>query len=411
MPTLPLPQSPREPSSNLRRTLGVGAGVVGPMLFIASFTIEGWLRPGYDVRSRLVSELSLGHRGSIQIASFVVLGASILLFGQAIAAALPSGRASRAGPALLAIVGLGYLVSGPFVMDAWAPGSPPTLHGLVHGIAGAVVFSLSPVACLLYASRFRREPPFRWIASITFTIGVTSCVALVLFTVAIKPPFAPNALTPFRGLVQRIAILANLAWIPLAALALRESDGLDEPRRREPRALTSLGFVLVVAAGIIAWGGWLIQRGPRSGELHAMLQSIRGAEDAYRAETLVYLGCSPPNGLADPAAYYPRPISEFGRDKVPWEAPTHPHHSCWKELGVSTGGPVRGSYAVVAGAPGPMKLEPPPGVPRDRWPFDGRKISQRPYFVAIGIVLDGDGNRVIAYTSSFDGEVTDIDPS
>jgi Protein of unknown function (DUF998) len=55
-----------------RRWLGAIAGRIGPLLFVATFTIAGWLRPGYRAREMFVSELSLGSRGWIQIANFIV---------------------------------------------------------------------------------------------------------------------------------------------------------------------------------------------------------------------------------------------------------------------------------------------------------------------------------------------------
>ena len=46
--------------------------MIGPALFVVTFTIEGCLRPGYRAREMFVSELSLGPRGWIQIANFIV---------------------------------------------------------------------------------------------------------------------------------------------------------------------------------------------------------------------------------------------------------------------------------------------------------------------------------------------------
>jgi hypothetical protein len=49
------------------RKLGAVAGIVGSVAFVAIFTIEGWLRPGYDAQRMFVSELALGERGLVQI--------------------------------------------------------------------------------------------------------------------------------------------------------------------------------------------------------------------------------------------------------------------------------------------------------------------------------------------------------
>src|SRR5215471_18412597 len=105
-----------------RRPLAAWAGMVGPALFVAVFTVEGWLRPGYNPLGMYVSELSLGPRGWIQVANFVVVGVLLLVFARGVAAEFREGKASRAGPLLLAIIAFSLLVSGPLVTD---PASTP----------------------------------------------------------------------------------------------------------------------------------------------------------------------------------------------------------------------------------------------------------------------------------------------
>ena len=38
------------------------------------------------------------------------------------------------------------------------PRDQMTWHGVLHGIFGALVFSLSPVSCFVFFRRFRRDP-------------------------------------------------------------------------------------------------------------------------------------------------------------------------------------------------------------------------------------------------------------
>src|SRR6266567_6949207 len=118
-----------------QRQLAIWVGLIGPVLFVSVFLLEGALRPGYNPLSAYVSALSLGPRGWIQIANFIVSGALLLVFTRAVAGEFPSGKASRGGIILLAIIAVGYLASGPFVMDP--PGTPlsaASLHGTLHGI-------------------------------------------------------------------------------------------------------------------------------------------------------------------------------------------------------------------------------------------------------------------------------------
>jgi hypothetical protein len=49
-------------------------GVVGPLLFIAVFLVEGLTRPGYDPYHSMVSELQLSGWGWQQIANFLMCG-------------------------------------------------------------------------------------------------------------------------------------------------------------------------------------------------------------------------------------------------------------------------------------------------------------------------------------------------
>ena len=131
-----------------RRLLAAWAGMIGPALFVAIFTVEGWLRPGYDARGMFVSELALGPRGWIQQVNFVVFGVLFLVFAQGVAAEFREGRAARAGPVLLFIIGISFLASGFFAMDpASTPRDQLSWHGRLHNFFGALVFSL--VACEL----------------------------------------------------------------------------------------------------------------------------------------------------------------------------------------------------------------------------------------------------------------------
>jgi len=81
----------------------------------------------------LGSALSLGSRGWIQILNFVVFGALLLVFARGVAAELPDGMASRAGPILLAIIAVSISASGAFVMDPMnTPREQMSVHGILH---------------------------------------------------------------------------------------------------------------------------------------------------------------------------------------------------------------------------------------------------------------------------------------
>jgi hypothetical protein len=198
------------------------AGMVGSALFVAVFTIEGWLRRGYSARSMFVSELSLGPRGWIQIANFVIVGALLLWFARGVAVEFREGKASKAGPILLMVIGFSLLVSGPLVMDpASTPRDLMTWHSRWHWLFGSVVFSLAPVSCFVFLRRFWSDPRWRSLRWWTLIIAIVITVALVIFSVGpTRPPAPPTAFNDRNGLIQRTILIPYMVWIFIFALGL-----------------------------------------------------------------------------------------------------------------------------------------------------------------------------------------------
>ena len=197
------------------------AGMIGPILFVAIFILEGWLRPGYGPLKMYVSELSLGPRGWIQILNFVLFGLLLLVFTRAVAAEFQRGKASRGGIILLTILAICFLLSGPFVMDpASTPRSQMTFHGTLHGILGGIVFSLMPVSCFVFLRRFREDPKWQFLQPWTLVLGTISAAAVLLLTIATKSPDTQSIFTEWLGLIQRTAIVPFMIWLFIFALGL-----------------------------------------------------------------------------------------------------------------------------------------------------------------------------------------------
>lgn len=200
------------------RRIGGWAGVIGPSLFVAVFLIEGWLRPGYNPAADYVSALSLGARGWVQVASFLIVGVSLLLFAAAVSLEFPHGAASRAGPILLGSIGTGLLLSGPFVMDpAGTPPAAMSWHGLTHGVLGGIVFVLMPIVCFVFLKRFGRDPGRRGLWMATLVLGTITAVADVVFTLATKVPALLVVTPPWAGLLQRLVLIPFMVWIAVSA--------------------------------------------------------------------------------------------------------------------------------------------------------------------------------------------------
>ena len=189
-------------------------GVAVAMVFVAVLLIEGALRPGYDPKYHTGSELSLGDRGWIQIASFLQMGVGIFAFAIGVNRTLDT----PVGAVLLAIFGLGSIASGVFVPDprrGYPPGAPTgtpaalSWHAKVHDVAGPVMFLAIFAACLTVARSL--QGPWRLYTVLTAIVGL----ALTVWTAFAYHKDAGNT-----GLVQRALILVYLSWIVLLGIHL-----------------------------------------------------------------------------------------------------------------------------------------------------------------------------------------------
>ncbi len=206
------------PSTVDKRRLGALAGALGAVVFVTVFTIDGWLRPEYDWRSMFVSELSLGPRGFVQILNFFFFGVSQLLFARGIAAEFPGGKASRAGPILLAAVGMGILFGGAFVMDPiGTPMADWSWHNWLHGLPFGPAISYGwPVSCFIFWRRFREDPRWRPLATFTLTAGVLAALVAVALRLRLQfyltHPELGHRATTGLGLLQRAHHISLSIW-------------------------------------------------------------------------------------------------------------------------------------------------------------------------------------------------------
>jgi hypothetical protein len=202
-----------------QRRITAWAGVLAPLIFVLTFTLEGSLRPDYSPMSQYVSALSLGVPGWVQQVNFLVFGALLFVFTRGVADEIRDGKASKGGLVLLTIVAFCYFFSGPFVMDpAGTPLAQTTVHGNIHGILGAIAFMLMPISCFVYLRRFIHDPrwqPLRWW---TLGLGSLSAIGVILLTVASKFPQNAAIFAPYLGLIQRILIVPFMAWVFAFAL-------------------------------------------------------------------------------------------------------------------------------------------------------------------------------------------------
>jgi hypothetical protein len=200
----------RKRSLTLR--LGLWAGIIGPILFVTVFLLDGLLKPDYT--NQPISYLEIGANGWIQCANFIILGLLLILFA--------FGFFQRMNPlikrlpllistVLLFLVGLAFVNVGVFI-----PAAPQeaqnVVHAVLHSIGFETIFFSLPIASLILGWHLRKTPAWRgygWYAIIASFITVIPAI-FVLFSF-----FAPSGGTQpslFVGIINRIFVIEALAW-------------------------------------------------------------------------------------------------------------------------------------------------------------------------------------------------------
>ncbi|WP_440101704.1 DUF998 domain-containing protein [Streptosporangium sp. H16] len=201
------------------RRWSLWCGIAGTSLFTLIWLVEGVIRPGYDPIRSWISELALSGRGWIQIAGFLVSGALIAVFGRGLRAVFTGGPAATWGPRVVTTAGVALFAAGLFVID---PGTyrPPgtvagtTWHGILHDIAGPVMFLSVAAAAVIYSRRFAR-----WYGLATGGLMIALWFAAgVLNGLDHAGLWSPAP----AGLFQRLSVLTGFAYLAyLAYLAHR----------------------------------------------------------------------------------------------------------------------------------------------------------------------------------------------
>ena len=105
-------------SSVTRAFLACGA-ISGP-LFILVILVQAAINPGFDLRTDLISLLSIGRYGYLQIANFALCGVLNIMFAVGVWRLLHRGPSGTFAPIFIALHGILLVVVAVFVTNAVA---------------------------------------------------------------------------------------------------------------------------------------------------------------------------------------------------------------------------------------------------------------------------------------------------
>ena len=222
-------QAEKLPGNTKTKVLLLCGMLAGP-LFTISWFVQGLTRPHYNPMRHAISSLSVGESGWVQIVTFVVTGALILLFSVELWSVLRRPSGSLWGPLLVSLLGVGLIGAGVFVTDplnGYPPGSPlipveRTPQGILHDLFGIPFFLGLPIACFVFGRFFSRRGERNWMRfsqiSGSGMFAVFFAARLGLRLLPIYPDLAANF-----GLFQRITVTIGLAWLTLLAVYMMQA--------------------------------------------------------------------------------------------------------------------------------------------------------------------------------------------
>ncbi len=183
------------------------AGVLGPLLFVAVFTLAGLLRPGYSPIHQAISDLGVGPNGWLLDISAVITG--LLLIGFAVSVALSLQAVLPPGwrwliAVLFTLHGLGLAIAGIFTE------APSTLT--IHWLVGANVSFFGPVVAFLVIGLALRRDARRRRWGISLLIASLLTLVLIAIMNWVFTPDTPLAPMRLGGLMERVVLIEIEAW-------------------------------------------------------------------------------------------------------------------------------------------------------------------------------------------------------
>jgi len=198
-------------------------GVIAGPLYILIGALQVLIRPGFDVRYNVLSQMALGDLGWIQTANFAISGLLVLAGAIGIGRALRSGHGATWAPRLIGIYGAGLVGAAIFSADpgfGFPPGTPagmPTTmstHALIHFALGGIAFFSIIGACFVVARRYAKLGQRGWAAY--------SVATGIIFLVAFVGTASGSGLVAFT---LGLWVAIGLAWVWLSVVSARLIKG------------------------------------------------------------------------------------------------------------------------------------------------------------------------------------------
>jgi Protein of unknown function (DUF998) len=174
---------------------------LGGVLFATTFTLLGFVAPGYSQMRDAISSLELTSIGLAQQANFLVFGLLQCAFALALRRELENGFGASLIPLFQALGGLGVIGDAIFV------------HPPLHLACDLVAFNSALLVLLLFAWRLRGDK--RWRGWTTYSVASAVAMMAFLFLFGWLNVHGGPA-----GLMEKLATGVRTAWSLLLVVRL-----------------------------------------------------------------------------------------------------------------------------------------------------------------------------------------------
>lgn len=194
-------------------------GVAGAVYFAATGVVLHFIKSDIDPLQITISEYALGQFGWLMTAAFLVVGVGTLSLALGLRRSLAPGKRVATSVVLMALAGLGFIVSGIFEAD-------PDAEASIHDLAGLLLFLAVIIGAFVLRGVFARDArwqglagPARW-----FAFGLLATFLLFFFLSE-----------QVTGLAQRVFVAVMMTWLAVIGWWMRRPPYGRLEQRQSPR--------------------------------------------------------------------------------------------------------------------------------------------------------------------------------
>jgi len=205
---------------NRSQKWGPFAGILAPMLYISMVIILGFLEPGYNQRTMMMSILGgvQGWHGAIFNLGLVLIGSLLIVFGFGLYRNVNQGKGSRLGFILFVIAGVGLMGSSYYHCDVGCVNiiREPDFRGQMHMLFAFITGLSLAFSPLPFFFSMKHDSRWKNYRSVTIATVILSNIPGIVMWITLFTTRLPE----WEGIIQRLGLIFPLIWVELIAIKM-----------------------------------------------------------------------------------------------------------------------------------------------------------------------------------------------